>query len=350
MLRCSLLARLLKLPPPRYGEPIPLYRAMLTHTQPDDPYWAARDHSRAVAGVGAPVHLIGGWYDYYLRDLLRDYAVLKAAGREPYLTIGPWYHAHPDMLMAGLREALAWFDAQLKGKPDALREKPVRLYVTGVGAWRDWDEFPPPARETRYYLHTGGRLATGLPPATSSSGGYCYDPADPTSALGGALLASKGAGRVDNRPLEARSDVLCYTSTPLAGDVEVAGPVRLELYARSSLAHTDFFGRLCDVYPDGRSVNVCDGLFRVAPGWGEAQPDGSLRVEIDMWATAHRFRVGHRLRLQVSSSAHPRWSRNLGTGEATATGVGMAVARQTVYHDAARPSALVLPVLAQSAE
>jgi predicted acyl esterase len=90
------------------------------------------------------------------------------------------------------------------------------------------------------------------------------------------------------------------------------------------------------VHLDGQSVNVCDGLFRVAPGPGEAQPDGSLRVEIDMWAAAHRFRAGHRLRLQLSSSAHPRWSRNLGTGEATATGVGMAVAEQTVYYTTRR--------------
>jgi putative CocE/NonD family hydrolase len=134
----------------------------------------------------------------------------------------------------------------------------------------------------------------------------------------------------------------------LAQDLEVVGPVRLELYVRSSLAHTDFFGRVCDVAPDGTSTNVCDGLFRVAPGRGEVQADGCLRLEIDLWATAYRFRRGHRLRLQVSSGAHPRWSRNLGTGEPLATGVRMAVAEQTVYHDRLRPSALVLPVVEAS--
>jgi putative CocE/NonD family hydrolase len=183
-------------------------------------------------------------------------------------------------------------------------------------------------------------MAAGSPPYR-----YRYDPADPTPALGGALLVLRGAGPRDNRALEARPDVLCYTSMPLEQDLEIIGPVRLELYARSSQAHTDFFGRLCDVAPDGRSTNVCDGLFRVEPDRPGAQPDGCRRLEIDMWATAHRFRQGHRLRLQVSSGAHPRWSRNLGTGESLATGASMCFADQTIYHDETHPSALVLPLV-----
>ena len=327
------------------GEPIPFYREILTHEQASDPFWVARDHRQAVAGVQAPVHLMGGWYDYYLRGLLRDYQALRAAGRQPILTIGPWYHGQPAGMVHGLREGLAWFDAHLKGDGGRLRQKPVRLYVMGAGEWRDLDEFPPPARPARYYLHEGGGLAPDLPPATSSPDHYRYDPADPTPALGGALLALRGAGPVDNRPLEARPDVLCYTTPPLSQDLEVIGPVRLELYVRSSLDYTDFSGRLCDVAPDGCSTNLCDGLVRLEPATGEVQPDGSLRVEIDLWATAHRFRQGHRLRLQVASGAHPRWSRNLGTGEPLATGVRMAVADQTVYHDGDHPSALILPVI-----
>lgn len=149
---------------------------------------------------------------------------------------------------------------------------------------------------------------------------------------------------MDNRELESRPDVLVYTTPPLREDVEIIGPVRLELYAGSSLAHTDFFGRLCEVHPDGESINVCDGLFRLEPGKIEPQPNGSSRVEIDMWATAYRFRRGHRLRLQVSSGAHPRWNRNLGTGEPAATATTMLVAEQTIYHDREHPSAVVLPV------
>jgi len=331
------------------GEPIPFYRDILTHGQPDGAFWTERDHRHAVAQVAAPVHLIGGWYDYYLRGLLRDYAVLKAAGRQPRLTIGPWHHAHPGGLMAGLREGLAWFDMHLKGHGRPAGTRPVRLYVMGAGEWRELDDFPPPARSTRYYLHPESKLAAKLPPAGSPPDRYRYDPADPTPALGGALLDLRGAGPQDNSPLEARTDVLCYTSAPLEQDLEVIGPVRLELYARSTQPHTDFFGRLCDVAPDGRSTNICDGLLRIDPSQPEGRPTTSsghcLRLEIDMWATAHRFRPGHRLRLQVSSGAHPRWSRNLGTGEPLATGVSMCFSDQTIFHNAARPSALVLPVV-----
>jgi putative CocE/NonD family hydrolase len=327
------------------GEPICFYRDILTHDQSDDAFWSASDHSDAVAHVTAPVHLIGGWYDYYLRGLLRDYAALKAAGRQPHLTIGPWFHAHPGGLMAGLRDGITWFDAQLKGDRRDLRQKPVRIYLMGADEWRDLDGFPPPARETRYYLRSGARLATVPPAGDSPPDGYCYDPADPTPAVGGALLAFQGAGPQDNRCLEARSDVLSYTTAPLDRDLDIIGPVQLELFARASLPCADFFGRLCDVTPDGQSTNVCDGLFRIEPAPGESQPDVAHHVEVDMWATAYRFRERHRLRLQVSSGAHPRWSRNLGTGEAVATGVRMVATDQTVYHDAARPSALVLPVV-----
>jgi uncharacterized protein len=121
--------------------------------------------------------------------------------------------------------------------------------------------------------------------------------------------------------------------------------VGAELYVCSSLGETDFFVRLCDVYPDGRSVNICDGLRRIWPGDGEAQPDGSLRIVVDMAQTAMRFRAGHNIRVQVSSGAHPRFNRNLGTGEPIAAATQMQEARQTIYHDEAHPSAVLLPVV-----
>jgi hypothetical protein len=120
--------------------------------------------------------------------------------------------------------------------------------------------------------------------------------------------------------------------------------VRLRLYVQSSTPYTDFFGRLCDVHGDGRSLNICDGLLRVEPGIGEIQPDGSQCLEISLNATAHRFLAGHRLRLQVSSGAHPRVSRNLGTGEPVLTSVRMVPSDQTIYHDPNHPSALILPL------
>jgi hypothetical protein len=216
----------------------------------------------------------------------------------------------------------------------------------GANEWRELDTFPPPACPTYYYLHAEGRLSTELPGSDSAPDTYCYDPADPTPAVGGAFLGFAGAGAQDNRALEARADVLCYTTPPLAQEVEIVGQVQLTLFAHSSLSHTDFFGRLCDVAPDGRSINICDGLFRVVPGRGEIQADGSLQVKLDLWATAHRFQPGHRIRLQVSSGAHPRWNRNLGTGDDPSTSTRMLVAEQTIYHDSAHPSALVLPVVA----
>jgi putative CocE/NonD family hydrolase len=325
------------------GEPLPSYRDALVHDRPDDPFWRARDHTGSLAAITAPAHLIGGWHDYFLRPLLRDYAALAAAGRAPQLTIGPWAHAHPGTLLAGVREGLRWFDLHLRGE-GAPPAQPVALYVTGAELWRAFDRFPPPAEERRLFLQPGGRLAPEPPPADAAPDQYRYDPADPTPSVGGALLGPD-AGPRDNRALEARPDVRCYTTAPLPAPVEVVGTVRLVLFVRSSLAHADFVARLCDVSPDGRSLNRCDGLARVAPGVGEVQPDGSLRVEIELGPVAHRFARGHRIRLQVSSGAHPRWSRNMGAGEPAASAVLGLVAHQTLHHDAARPSALLLPLL-----
>jgi putative CocE/NonD family hydrolase len=213
----------------------------------------------------------------------------------------------------------------------------------GSSEWHEMDYWPPPATTTRYYLRGGGALTPG---ASSPDGGasvYVYDPADPTPGVGGPVL-STAAGRRDQSAVEGRGDVLTFTTPPLQSAVDVIGPVRAELYVRSSLGHADFVARLCLVDHTGRSSNICDGMFRVGPGKGTPQPDGSLRIEIDMWATAQRFHPGQRIRLQVCSAAHPRLSRNLGDDAPLGYGRAGAVARQTIYHDADHPSALVLPV------
>jgi uncharacterized protein len=317
----------------------------LAHPEVGDAYWPDRDHSRRVHEVETPAHLFSGWYDFFLRELLDAYEALIAAGKTPHLRVGPSPRGSLGMMAEVLRETFVWFDLHLKGEPDKAPTKPVRLYVMGADEWRKFDAWPPPAEETCYHLHPGGLLYPQAPSFGSLPDGYRYDPADPTPAVGGPLFSMSGKrGAVDNRDLESRPDVLVYTTPPLEGDVEIIGPVRLELYAGSSLRHADFFGRLCDVHPDGESVNVCDGLFRLEPGEGEQQQDGSSRIEIDMWATAYRFRRGHRLRLQVSSGAHPRWNRNLCTGEPIATATTMLAAEQTVYHNREHPSAVILPV------
>ena len=326
------------------GKRDPFYRNILVHTHAEDAFWKSRDHTASASQVNAAVHLMGGWYDLYLREVLHTYSTLRTGGKNPYLTVGPWHHAQLRPNLEGVQSGLNWFDAHLKSDYSRLREKPVRVYVMGLNEWREVEKWPPPAFETPFFLYPEARLMSEAPMLDLSIDRYQYDPADPTPAIGGALLDRKGAGPKDNRLLEARHDVLCYTTPPLENDVEVIGPVTLALFVHSTLSYTDFFARLCHVDKKGCSVNVCDGLFRIEPGKGELQPDGSLLIEVDMWATAYRFPQGHRLRLQVSSGAHPRWSRNLGTSEPLGTGTHMEVAEQAIYHDAKHPSALILPI------
>ncbi|NJL56392.1 CocE/NonD family hydrolase, partial [bacterium] len=289
------------------------------------PHWQMLRDAVDVTRVQAPVHLVGGWYDFFLRPLLGDYLRLSEAGREAYLTIGPWHHFSTIARMPDLSLGVGWFDAQLKGEKARLREKPVRLYVMGTNTWRDFDAWPPPAASLALYLQPGGCLSRRAASPGAEPSRYRYDPADPTPALGGTQFGLVG-GQRDNRRLERRADVLVFTTSPLQEPVEVIGPVTLTLYVQSSLDYTDFSGRLCDVHPDGRSINLCDGLFRVKPGRGLDYGDGTRQIEIDLWATAHCFKVGHAIRLHIASGAHPRWSRNLGTGESIAAGVTMRAA------------------------
>lgn len=328
------------------GQPVAFFQDWLVHTAPDDPYWQAIDHSRRLDAVSAPVNLVGGWYDIFLPEQLVDYAALRRAGRQPRLTVGPWRHTSLGVARAGLRESFAWFDEHLRHQPAPTPASPVRVFVLGARRWRELPDWPPPATPTRWYLQPQGRLAP-TPAAESAPDHYRYDPADPTPSLGGPLLTND-AGPKDNRRLEARADVLTYTSAPLESDLEVIGPVAVELYVQSSAEYTDFFARLCDVTPRGRSINICDGLVRLVPGRVERAADGTLCVRIQMWPTACRFRKGHRLRVQVSSGAHPRYSRNPGSGEPLATATTFVVAEQEIWHDPQHPSAVVLPVVSPS--
>jgi putative CocE/NonD family hydrolase len=206
----------------------------------------------------------------------------------------------------------------------------VRIFV--MGAWNRWLElpnWPPPATELLLYLSTGRELS--LAPGAAGSAGYVYDPSNPTPVLGGPLL---GDSRYvyDNRPLEARPDVLTFTSAPLDREHVVIGSVDAELHVSSSTPHTDFFAKLCDVQPDGRSLNVCDGIIRVAD---RTWPD-CVRVELS--PTAYAFKTGNRLRLQISSGAFPRFSRNLGTGEPLGAGRTGITAQQQVLFGSGQPS------------
>lgn len=326
------------------GETARFFQDGLQHPHPDDTYWQPLQLRASLHKVLASTFLIGGWYDMCLGGLLQDYAALRAAGHTPFLTIGPWHHMEFGYTLDALRDGLDWYESRLKGNHHLLRKRPVRIYWLGAEKWQEMDSWPPPFTETPYFLHPHGALSRTPAAGTHPPSSYLFDPADPTPALGGARF-SAGAGPKDQRPVEARPDVLTFTTPPLAHDLDVSGPVRAVLFVRSSRAHTDFVARLCDVSLDGKSINLCDGLFRLTPDNGTPQPDGTLKIEIDLWATANRFLKGHCIRLQVASAGYPRWAPNPGTGESHAVATRFLSAEQHLFHDQSHPSMLLLPVV-----
>jgi uncharacterized protein len=277
--------------------------------------------------------------------MLDDYAALRSAGREPQLRIGPWTHTAPGLAAAGHRDGIAWMRAHLLGDGRLVGASPVRLFVTGErseGGWREEAGWPPPGTgERRLWLDAAAAL-NRREPLDSGGDGYRYDPADPTPSVGGPVLLARQPV-VDNTALEARSDVLTYTTAPLGETLEAVGPVRVQLWATASSDHFDLFARVCDVDAQERSFNVCDALCRVAAGQFGRDAEGAWRVGFALWPMAHRFAAGHRLRLQVSSGAHPRYARNPGTGEDPLTAVEMRAVEIKILWGADHPSVLVLP-------
>jgi hypothetical protein len=329
------------------GAEVPWFREGLASVERDDAYWVARDYAAGAPTVTARVQLIGGWQDIFLPWLLEDFRALQDAGRDPQLIIGPWTHTAPGVTAAGLREGLGWLRAGLLGDPRLVRPARVSVYVTGErtgGGWRELPAWPPPGTgEERLWLGEAARLDSREATESEGPDTYRYDPADPTPSLGGPILLGREP-IIDNRPLEARADVLTYTGEPLGSTLEAIGPVRVELWARASSTYFDLFARVCNVDQTGASWNVCDALRRVAPGRFEEADDGTVRVHFDLWPTAHRFGAGHRIRLQISSGAHPRYLRNPGTGEDPNTATGAQPVDIEIFHDPAHPSVLVLPV------
>jgi len=334
------------------GAQVAWWREGLANPAREDAFWVARDFAAGVAEVTAAVQLLGGWNDIVLPWMLEDFSALQAAGRDVQLVIGPWSHIAPGALAAGIREGLAWLRAHLLDDDRLVRPERVRIFVTGersVSGWRSLPSWPPPGTgERRLWLGGRGRLAEDEPGESGEAGEngdrYRYDPTDPTPSLGGPVLLAREPV-TDNRALEARADVVTYTTAPLPSVVEAIGGVRVELWLRASAPYFDVFARVCDVDAKGVSRNVCDALTRVAPGRLEPSDDGSWGVAFDLWPMGHRFAAGHRIRLQVSSGAHPRYARNPGTGEDPATATTLRPVDIEVLHDASHPSALILPVV-----
>ncbi len=328
------------------GEPVPFYQDWLEHSAPGDPWWDGVDFGRRLEKV-PPASFIGGWYDLFLRAQVADYEALRRAGRTARLTIGPWTHTSPALFAETVRDGPRWFDAQLGERRGRPPRAPVRVFVMGSRIWREFSMWPPAGETEHWYLGRSGTLSPTLPTDATDSAPdrYHYNPHDPTPAVGGPSLNMMTAGRKQQRRRERRRDVLTYTSPVLTQDLTVIGPLTATIFVRSSLAHTDFFVRLCDVSEKGKSFNLSDGIVRLAPGSVKRGADGICRLDIAMWPTANTFRAGHRIRVQVSSGAHPLFNRNAGSGEPLATGTNLRSADMEVFHDPGRPSSIALHVV-----
>ena len=353
------------------------YRDYVTHSHYDD-LWQAINVRERLSQVRVPMLLVGGWYDYYAGETFLNYMALRKHAPSPGLgdahrvLIGPWTHGmggtsvlgEVDFGSAALAEndvTMRWLGALLTGgRPADVLPAPIRLFVMGANEWRDEHEWPlARTRWTECYLRAEGRLSPE-PPSDEVPDEYEYDPSDPVPTLGGnhsigpynpGLYEMARPGPFDQRPVEARDDVLLFTSDALEHDTEATGPVTVTLYAASSAPDTDFVARLTDVHPDGRSLNVTEGILRARfreDVWGAPKlmdPGEVYEFRIDLQATSYVFMRGHCIRLQITSSGFPLWDTNRNTGSDPATDTGGQVARQAIYHDRAHASRLTLPLI-----
>lgn len=347
----------------------------------DGPYWAETDLRPRCANVAIPMLHVGSWYDAFQYDTLamytgiRDRGATEAARRGQKLFMGPWAHLLPYSVPTSrgtgdidfgpeakieLHEIQArWFDHHLKGIDNGVMEEPpVRIFVMGENRWRDENEWPlKRTRYTKVFLRSRGKAnsmngdgALSLnPPADEPADRYTYDPNDPVPTRGGTSLGLP-LGVFDQRDVERRNDVLVYTSDPLDKDMEVTGPVTMNLFAASSAPDTDFTAKLVDVRPDGYAQNIVEGVIRARfrESLSKPTPIESGKVyqyAIDMWSTSHVFQRGHRMRLEISSSNFPRYDRNPNTGHDFGVDTELKAANQAVHHSAPHPSHIVLPVI-----
>ncbi|WP_293677322.1 CocE/NonD family hydrolase [uncultured Phenylobacterium sp.] len=338
------------------------------HERRDDANWRRINPSSHYDALDLPALHIGGWYDLFLEGTLGTYmgmrrqAPTERARENQRLIIGPWAHWTPMTSVVGEvdfgpaavldlnQERIAWHGHWLADRP-APSTAPVRLFVMGENVWRDEQEWPLARTQfTPWHLREGGGLGPETPSDGEAPDRFTYDPRDPVPTLGGKLLGSgEVAGPFDQRPNEGRADVLVYTSPPLEQPMELTGPVKLELWAATDAPDTDFTAILIDVHPDGVARNLCEGAVRARHA-GIPMPlaaGATYHFTVDLVATSIVLAAGHRLRLHVSSSSFPEWEPNPNTGAplGASTDADIAEARQTIFHDRARPSRLILPVI-----
>jgi uncharacterized protein len=352
---------------------------------PCDRSWQELSVDDAAPSVTVPALNIGGWFDLFAGATVRSYVAMKSQARTPEardgqrLIIGPWDHmtldgVYPDRQFGLGANVLAvdltddhvrFFDRWLRGRADALDgSAPVRIFVMGIDQWRDEPDWPlPDTRYVDYHLDSGGGANTAdgdgvlstTPATAEATDTYAYNPARPVPSIGGRVLlaaADRGTGPADQRPVESREDVLCFSTSALENPVEVTGNVSLVLHVTSSACDTDFTGKLVDVFPDGRAIYLTDGILRMRYRRSLAEPEllepGQVyEVMLDLSVTSNVFLPGHRIRLEVSSSNFPRYDRNTNTGgsinEETLEQAVVAINR--VLHGPAHPSRLILPLI-----
>jgi uncharacterized protein len=331
------------------GAPVAFWRDFTDHACPGDQFWAGADHDRADLTRLPPVTMVTGWWDPFVPLQLRDYAAIRAAGGTARIVVGPWMHGEPGEIKAILRQDIAWLDHHLGGGP-APPGPPVQVFLQQAGTWLEFGQWPPPGIvATAYYLRNSGRLALDAESGDAPPDTFIYNPADPTPAAGGPLLQPPGK-QVDNRAIEARPDVLTYTTEPFPASQDLVGPVSARIFVRTGRRYADLFVRVCDVDAEGVSRNIVDGIRRLSPQTVPADDvqvgdDQVLAVEVELYPTAYRVQAGHRIRVQVSGGAFPRFARNFGTAEPFAAATRAVRCRFEIYHDSRHPACIVLPVL-----
>jgi len=355
--------------------------------------WLKREHAEAMIGetlkhnikdhffdsnemalhwsdIQVPVYNYGGWYDIFLQGNIDDFAGLQAHGGGPAagnqkLIMGPWGHGNLEEVKYPTNstvnpndEAIRWFDYWLKGTNNGIiTEPPIKYYVMGDvtdpaapgNQWRTALSWPPPSRITSYYLLQNGGLSRKIGDSSESRDTYKYDPANPVDTIGGGNLFLK-KGPMDQRSLDERKDVLRYQTPVLEEPVEVTGRVTVELWAESDAPDTDWMAKLVDVYPNGSERLVLDSAARARFRDGfdhEAflEKGHVYRFKIDLWSTSLVFNKGHRIEVEVSSSNYPRFEKNLNNGKPYGVEGEPRIATNSVHHDRAHPSRILLPIV-----
>jgi putative CocE/NonD family hydrolase len=294
---------------------------------------------------------------------VRRHAANERARQLTRMVIGPWGHGPsqkygdldfgPEADRQLFDYEVRWHDFHMKGRANGVdTDAPVQIFYMGINRWRGETDWPiPGTRDTRWYLLPGGTLAPSVPTGDGSSSYRC-DPNDPVPTTGGnnCCGAPTVPGPVDQAPLDARHDIVRFTSDVLADPVTIAGPVTMDLHATTDGRDTDWMVKLIDVHPDGKAYPMAEGILRARFRTGLdtptlLEPGTAYRYEVDMVGTAVVFQPGHRIRVDITSSNFPQFDRNLNTGDPLGKGTQPRVAQQTIWHSAARPSAIVLPVV-----